>query len=43
MFHYDCALSLYELYGAIVALGPTFLITHVNPISWWFIISSCYA
>ena len=30
-------------YGAIVALGPTFLITLVNPISRWFTISSCYA
>jgi hypothetical protein len=27
------------LYGAIVALGPTFLITLVNPISWWFTVS----
>jgi hypothetical protein len=32
MFYYDCALNLYELYGDIVALGPTFLITLVNPI-----------
>jgi hypothetical protein len=35
MFHYDCALSLLELYGSIVALRPTFLITLVNPITWW--------
>jgi hypothetical protein len=27
IFYFDCALSLYELYDAIVALRPTFLIT----------------
>jgi hypothetical protein len=39
----DCALSLYELDDNLVALGATFPITLVNPISWWIIISSCYA
>jgi hypothetical protein len=38
----DYALSLQELDDNIVALGVTFLITLVNPISWWNIISSCY-
>jgi hypothetical protein len=39
----DCALSLYELDDNLVALGATFQITLVNPISWWNIVSSCYA
>jgi hypothetical protein len=30
MFYFDCALSLQELYDAIVALRPTFLITLVT-------------
>jgi hypothetical protein len=30
MFYFDCALSLYELYDAIVTLRPTFLITLVT-------------
>jgi hypothetical protein len=30
MFYFDCTLSLYELYDAIVALRPTFLITLVT-------------
>jgi hypothetical protein len=38
----DYALSLQELDDNIVALGVTFLITLVNPIYWWNIISSCY-
>jgi hypothetical protein len=32
MFFYGCALSLYELYGTVVALRLTFLITLVNHI-----------
>jgi uncharacterized protein with PQ loop repeat len=43
MFHYDCALSLYELYGTVVALRLTFLFILVNPILWWNIVSSGYA
>jgi hypothetical protein len=40
MFHYDCALTLQELYGAIVPLRPTFLITPVNPVLWWLTVSN---
>jgi hypothetical protein len=43
MFYFDCALSSYELYDTVVALGLTFLFILVNSISWWFTISSCYA
>jgi hypothetical protein len=43
MFHYDCALSLYELNGTIVTLRMTFMFILVNLIIWWNIISSCYA
>jgi hypothetical protein len=42
MFYYDCALSLWELYGTVVALRLTFLFILVNPILWWNIVSSCY-
>jgi hypothetical protein len=34
MFHYDCVLSLYELYGIVVTLRMTFLFILVNPILW---------
>jgi hypothetical protein len=30
----DCVISLYELDDNLVALGATFRITIVNPISW---------
>jgi uncharacterized protein with PQ loop repeat len=43
MFHYDCALSLYELYGTVVALRLTFLFILFNPIIRWNIISTCFA
>jgi hypothetical protein len=42
MFYFDCTLSLEELHGAIVTLGPTFLFILVNPIPWWFTVISCY-
>jgi hypothetical protein len=40
---YDCALSLYELYGTVVVLRLTFLFIYINPIIWWNIVSSRYA
>jgi hypothetical protein len=43
MFHYDCALSLYELYATVVTLRIPFLFILVNPILWWNIISLYYA
>jgi hypothetical protein len=39
----DCALSLQEVDDNLVALGATFWITLVSPISWWNIVRSCYA
>jgi hypothetical protein len=39
----DCALGLLELDDNLVALGATFQITLVNPISWWNIVISCFA
>jgi hypothetical protein len=40
MFYLDCALSWQELYGTVVALRPTFLITLVNHTTAWFTISN---
>jgi hypothetical protein len=42
-FHYDCVLSLQELYGTVVAFRLTFRFILVNPIIRWNIVSSCYA
>jgi hypothetical protein len=43
MFHYECALSLYELSVTVVALRLIFLFILVNSILWWIIVSYCYA
>jgi hypothetical protein len=43
MLHYDCALSLCELYGAIVAVRLTFMFIPINPIPGWFTVSSYYS
>jgi hypothetical protein len=39
----DYALSLLELDDNLLALGATFQIILINPISWWNIVSLCYA
>jgi hypothetical protein len=39
IFYYDYALSLWELYGTVVALRLTFMFILVNPISLWLTVS----